>query len=118
MYILWAHGSRAFRESIMNTQTRGFYRASQAIALAICLIVGVPASAQVFTANAVGNDIVVTVGFGLSGNQCCRGSALDNPTASGIGASCSIPCGPPITQIFSCNWVGTHLVTACWSDDH
>ncbi|MEA2571166.1 MAG: hypothetical protein QOI24_3167 [Acidobacteriota bacterium] len=63
-----------------------------------------------------GNDIVVTVGSGLSGKQCCRGASIDYPS---LGASCSqaCPANPVITQRFSCNAVGTHTVYAFWSDD-
>src|SRR5437868_10059705 len=87
--------------------------------LAILAAVSIPADGQVFSVSTSGNNVLVTVGYGLSGNQCCRGSSLDNSTGlHGIGATCSQPCGYPLTAAYTCNWQGTHLVTACWSDDH
>jgi hypothetical protein len=70
----------------------------------ILAFAALPAAAQVFSVSTSGNNVLVTVGFGLSGNQCCRGSSLDSPLGlSGIGASCSQPCGPAVTNTYTCN---------------
>jgi hypothetical protein len=68
---------------------------------------------DVFTS---GNTIMVRVGAGLSGRQCCRGASVDEP---GGGAHCSQSCptNPEITVQLPCNSVGTHVVWAYWSDD-
>jgi hypothetical protein len=63
----------------------------------------------------VGNTIYATVGVASTGHQCCNGATLDSPLPG--GAFCSQPCGGPTTFFFECNWVGTHAITGCWSDD-
>jgi hypothetical protein len=70
---------------------------------------------DVFTS---GNDVIVRVGDGLSGRQCCRGASIDDPTGGGAQCSQSCPANSEVTVTLPCNSVGTHTVYAYWSDDH
>jgi len=107
-------GSRHATAKALERVRRRFTVRARFVALVALMSTTLTALAQVDVV-AVGNTIYATVGVATTGHQCCNGATLDSPLPG--GASCSQPCGGPTTFSFTCNWVGTHTVLGCWSDD-
>ena len=58
-----------------------------------------------------GNNIIASVP-GLSGETCCLSAIADEPIS--IASGCSVSCPVLKSVTLDCNWVGDHIVNACW----